>query len=347
MKGLLLSVLAASLAGCASVMPEPADTTPQNPTAVIASESTLGGAMLPNVKGKSVQYARADRRRTANDFQFDNWLLRNTVGRFLSGNDEILRLDRNLHWELDQKEKTYTECPLKGCPLPATPTQPEKPTTPSQPRPEKPEESSCKLTVQKNTFKGNSLSDKRSIASADAQLYRLVWFVELKDPAGKKATNTVTFDFWNAELKGGMKDALAMQNNFEQNYAKAMLAGTDIRNLINKDVYMALAGLGNSLGPKAENWAVSLGKEVQKMKGYPLAMKVEWTATDETCGASNKPAASPSLSSNPLDWVTGKASQATAPTGPLVQFTYEVKKMAVQPERDSVFEVPAKFKRTN
>jgi len=346
MKRYLLTALILCLSGCASVMPEPSDTTPKNTTAVIASESTLGGLILPNVTGRSVLYARADRRRTANNFQFDNWLLRHTVGKFLSGDDEILRIDRNLHWQLDKEAKTYSECPLQGCPLPAPTTHPEKPTA-TEARPDKPEESTCKLTVQKNSFKGVNHNDKRSIANAEAQLYRLTWLVELKDQAGKKASNTVTLDFWNTTPSGGLKDALAMQDSFDRNYAKAMRVEERVRNLINKDVYLALSGLGSSLGPKAENWALSLGKELQKMKGYPLAMKVEWTATDETCGAGAKPTASPSLSSNPLDWVTGNAAKETKAVGPLLQFSYEIKAIGVQEERDSRFELPAKFKRSN
>lgn len=342
---LVASALLGSLIGCASMVPEPADTTPLNATAVIVSESTMGGLLLPNARGKTAAYIRADRRRTANDFQFDNWLLRNTVGRFLSATDEVLRIDRNLNWQISHEEKTYTECPLRGCPLPAGQPTGERPAS-GEPQTSEPDQSSCKLTVTKNSFKGSQLSEKRQIANTEAQLFRLIWQVELKDQAGKKASNTVNFDFWNTTPSGGVKDALAVQNQFDANYAKIMLANQNVQNILNKDVYLALSGLGGSLGSKAENWAISLGKELQKMKGYPMATKVQWTATDNTCSAGSKPTA-PAVSSNPLDWVAGNKAANTAPTGPLIEFSYEIKSIGIQQERDSRFDLPAKYKRSN
>jgi hypothetical protein len=341
----LLGMTITSLIGCATLTPEPADTTPQNPTAVIVSEATMGGLMLPNARGKTAVYVRSDRRRTYNDFQFDNWLLRNTVGRFLSGTDEVLRIDRDLHWQLDNEEKTYTECPLRGCPVSTTPTTGERP-TPQEPRATEPDTSSCKLTVTKNAFKSQQPGEKRSIANTEAQLFRLVWQVELKDQAGKKASNTVTFDFWNSTPTGPMKEALAVQTSFEANYSKAMLANQNVRNVINQDVYVALSALGGALGPKTENWVVSLSRELQKLKGYPMATSIQWSATDETCGAGTKPAAQ-AASGNPLTWITGGNKASAAPTGPLIQFSYEIKSIGLQPERDSRFEVPAKYRKSN
>ena len=342
---LATSSLLLTLAGCATVAPEPADTSPSNPTAVIRSETTMTGALLPNAKGTTVTYVRADRRRTANDFQFENWLLRNTLGRMMSGTDEVLRLDRKLQWQLDHKAKSYTECPLTGCPLPAQPsTGADKPSE-GQPKPNEPSQDSCKLTVVKNTLKGAQQSDKRNIAGAEAQLYRLTWLVEMKDPAGKKAVNNVTFDFWNTTPSGSLKDALAMQTQFDLQYGKAMAADLVTRTQLNPDVYRALAGLGTSLGPKAENWASTLGKELQKMKGFSMATKVQWTATDNTCGAGEKPAQT-TVSSNPLDWITGNTAKP-APAGPLIEFAYEIKQIGLQPERDSRFEVPAKYAKSN
>ncbi len=346
MQKLVYVAVSCALFACKTQDVEPPDTTPMNTTAVIISESSFNGLLLPNTKGKTTQYVRGDRRRSANDFRFENWFLRNTAGRFFNGTDEILRLDRQLQWQLDSKEKTYTECPLLGCIQPGSGQTSPGSTQPTQPN--EPQENQCKLTVTKNTVKGSNQSDKRQIAGAEAGLFKLAWTVELKDSAGKKAQNTVMMDFWTTTPSGNMKSALDMEQQFTKNYVKAISNSTTLQQLIaSREVIAALSTLGNHFGPKLENWAVTVGKELQKMKGYPLAIKVEWTAKDETCGAGmQQPATTASMSKNPLDWVLGKGVQEKTvdPNTPIVQYSYEVKTLDVRGERDSVFDVPRHYK---
>ncbi|HEX4910553.1 MAG TPA: hypothetical protein VFV64_07310 [Permianibacter sp.] len=337
--------VSAVLSGCAALQPEPPDTSPQNPTAVIVSETRMGGALLPNATGTTTTYVREDRKRTANDFKFDNWLLRNTIGRFSTGTDEVLRLDRNLQWQLNHEEKTYTECPLTGCVQPALPGGNGQVQTGERGDRGEPEPSDCKITVTKNSIKGTALNEKRQIAGANAQLFRLNWQVEMKDQFGKKASNTVTFDFWNTTPSGAVKDALDTQARFDSRYAKAMLASPQLQQLLNRDVYNAVGMLGGSMGTAGNDWAVKLGKELSKMKGYTLASTVQWNVSGETCG--NAKPTPPGVSNNPVDWLTGNQVTQTAPTGPLIEFRYEVKTIGVQAERDSRFEVPRKYQRNN
>ena len=337
--------VSAALSGCTALQPEPPDTTPRNPTAVIVSETRMGGALLPNATGTTTTYVRDDRKRTANDFKFDNWLLRNTIGRFSTGTDEVLRLDRNLQWQLNHEDKTYTECPLTGCVQPTLPGGNGQPQTGDRGDRGEPEPSDCKITVTKNSIKGTALNEKRQIAGANAQLFRLNWQVEMKDQFGKKASNSVTFDFWNTTPSGAVKDALDTQTRFDSRYAKAMLASPQLQQLLNRDVYNAVGMLGGSMGTAGNDWAVKLGKELSKMKGYTLASTVQWNVSGETCG--NAKPTTPGVSNNPVDWLTGNQVKQTAPTGPLIEFRYEVKTIGVQAERDSRFEVPRKYQRSN
>ncbi|MFN4292331.1 MAG: hypothetical protein ACK4E7_15860 [Permianibacter sp.] len=339
------AAITAVLSGCATLQPEPPDTSPQNPTAVIVSETRMGGALLPNATGTTTTYVRDDRKRTANDFKFDNWLLRNTIGRFSTGTDEVLRLDRNLQWQLNHDDKSYTECPLTGCVQPTLPSGNGQPQTGDSGGRSEPDQSDCKITVTKNTVKGTQLNEKRQIAGANAQLFRLDWQVEMKDQFGKKASNTVTFDFWNTTPSGALKDALDAQARFDSRYAKAMLASPQLQQILNRDVYNAIGMLGGSMGTAGNNWAVKIGKELSKMKGYTMASTVQWNVSGETC-SSAKPA-TPTVSSNPLDWLQGKETSATAATGPLIEFRYEVKAIGMQAERDSRFELPRNYQRSN
>lgn len=344
--GMTLTAIAA-LTGCAMAPAPEVDNSANNSTIVIKSSSSFGGRLLPNISGNETIYLRDDRKRSMNDFKFDNWLLQHTAGYFTSGNEEIIRLDSKLQWQLLKKNKTYTECPLGGCirtSNTAQPAQNSNNTTPQH------DDTQCKLTVSRNEFKVVPSNEQRMFAQANTHLYRLNWLVEMKDATGKLATNTVTFDFWTTEPAGAVAQALKTQETFNKNYLSAVVNNLNNAGIqLNHDVYAALSGLGAKLGDKSENWSIGLGKELQKLKGYPLSIVVEWRATDHTCGNdSNTATASANnndSASSPLDWLTKKAvgglsSNNTPETDALMRYSYEVQSINVQPEHDSRFVVP-------
>lgn len=345
---ILMGALAAALTGCA-VVPA-ADNSPVASTAVISSTSSFGGRIMPSVSGKETLYFRGDRKRSENDFQFENWMLKHSVGYFMSGGEEIIRLDKSLQWQLNKKEKTYTECPLGGCALPnvdfKSMTQGERGSATRQE-----DNGACKLVMKRNEYKVVSTADHRQIAGVDAKRYSFNWVVEMRDPNGKLATNTVTFDFWTADPQGTLKQVLAVEDAFTKNYVAALPASNLARNFLNKDVYAALGQLGVATGLKGDKWALNLGKELQKIKGYPLAVSVEWRAVDNSCKAPPAPpvqaAQSESSSVNPMDWLTKKATEKMVGTvdanEALLHYSFEISSVSINDEHDSVFEVPAGF----
>jgi hypothetical protein len=329
------------LAGC-SALPV-ADTTPLAPTAVIKASSSFGGLVLPSVKGDETLYFRADRKRSSNDFQFENWMLKHTAGHFMSGSEDIIRLDKGVQWVLNKKDKAYTECPVAGCPYVGSGSKPTRPGT------EPPaHEDACKRTLKRSEFKTIPTSEHRSVAGVDTRKYTFSWIVELKDAQGRLASNTVTFDFWTAEPSGVLKQALAVQDTFNKNYLAALTAGSPGTMALNRDVYAALAKLGSSAGLRGEKLALTLAREMQKIKGYPLAMAVEWRAVDNTCGAQASAAApapkAEPTSLSPMDWLGQKAAQSMMgtvdPNEALLHYNHEITSVSLGPEHDSIFDVP-------
>ena len=74
---------------------------------------------LMSVRGQQLSETRADMRRNDAVLSFDNRLLRAFAGETRSS--DITRLDKKLVWTQNVAKKTYTECPLAGCPRPQQP----------------------------------------------------------------------------------------------------------------------------------------------------------------------------------------------------------------------------------
>jgi hypothetical protein len=119
-------------------------------------------------EGTSKTYTRADMHRDDTAFKGTG-----TVTRFFMGTNStsrIERLDRKLVWTVDAKEKTYTECPLKGCAGPVAQTPQEK--KPEQQQ-AKPHESDCKVKIASSNFTVKPLGRRsRSMASMRTSIKR-------------------------------------------------------------------------------------------------------------------------------------------------------------------------------
>ena len=97
---LAAAVSAIVVTGCANVQP---DTTPKNPTVVLASTTYLNGRYLPELSTTETVHTRGDRRRLDTDAKFSSLMMR-----MFNGNvTNIIRVDRNLIWSINNKNKTY------------------------------------------------------------------------------------------------------------------------------------------------------------------------------------------------------------------------------------------------
>jgi len=107
------AALVSLLAGCSALAPQERDPTPVNPTAVVEIHtSSTGSRGIPAVETTTLSYTRAAMQRVESHVKGSGIFARLL---YTDAQQRIERLDRNLAWVLDAKNKKAIECPLKGC----------------------------------------------------------------------------------------------------------------------------------------------------------------------------------------------------------------------------------------
>ncbi|MFO1320557.1 MAG: hypothetical protein U1F52_13150 [Burkholderiales bacterium] len=344
-------------AGCATPLTEGPDTSPQNPTAVLETHLVNDGVkgFVP-FEGTTRSYTRSDMHREDSTLKGTG-----TVTRFLVGNNEsarIERLDRRLVWTLDPKEKTYTECPLKVCGgHAATPPA----TRPSEKPAEKPKEPDCAMKIAAASFTVKPTGEKRAINGFDTEQYLVSWVVTLQDPKARKTTSTLAVDLWTTALTAPLKEAQAMQQAYAKAYATEVI-GTTVSS--DKTVVVpAEAGrlidayLAPMMGAADKSGFLKAGKDLDKVKGYPILTKLTWDMKGTACAeqaegkaAEEKPSlptGKGDLLSSVTDFFVKKRSEEVTKEmadKPFLSFTSEVKAYRVEPVHDSVFNPPGNFR---
>jgi hypothetical protein len=165
------------------------DTSPVNATAVMETHLISDGlkGFFP-FEGTSKTYTRADMHRGEMNIKGTG-----TVTRFLIGTNSDLRierLDKKLVYAINVKEKTYTECPLKGCGSGAATQPPKK--EPEPKKEEKPADSGCKVKIASATFTVKQTGQKKNINNFDTEQYQAAWIISMQDPTARKTVSTLT-----------------------------------------------------------------------------------------------------------------------------------------------------------
>lgn len=341
-----------ALAGCASQPQPPADTSPENPTAVFEttmSSSGIAGAFPFETTEK--RYVRADRRRDEHAGRgtgtFSGFLVTRLMG---AGETSIARLDRNVRWTLDQKKKEYTECPVHGCPQPpreAKPAQPEA----RREEPKQKTEEGCVVRIASSRFDVKPTGEKKSVNGFDTEEYRMAWVVRLQDRRKRTTTSTVNVDVWTTPVSAQMRQAFATEAAFDKAFvasaARAPSAGRNDPHVMPPDMVRMMTAYLGSLSARDRAALQRAANELNKVKGHPIQTKIEWLLEGNACGAQDEPRAQPQPgASEVMSGITslfGKKEEKSGPT-PLLSFAIEVKQLGVVPVRDSVFTVPPGYK---
>lgn len=339
------------IAGCATKPVEP-DNSPLNPTAVIERQVTNNG-----IKGffpfetTEKDYVRSNMRRDESTFKGTG-----TFSGFIVGTHagtKITRIDRKLQWALDADKEEYTECPLKGCVEPSHPS-PRKGESAKQP--EAQHEPGCTMRIAHTSFTVTPTGKKKSINGFDTDQYQIAWVVSLRDKAARTTTSTLNLDIWTTPLTQPMRDAMATEAAYARAFSgsvpesgKPQIIPADAARLISS--YIA-----SSLNAGDYNAFLDAGRQLEKIKGYPILTNLAWNMAGNACApkeAENKPSrSSPPTSSGGL--VSGLAGMFAekkteeamkgGDNDPILSFTLEVKSLKVEPVRDSMFTVPANYK---
>lgn len=332
-----------------ATLPEVPGAAPAARTAVLGSTYAIDGAIMPVMRGQQLTETRADMRRNDGVLSFDNRLLRSFAGDTRSS--DITRLDRKLVWTQNIAKKTYTECPLTGCPRPAQPQQPDKP-KPEQPA--KPAEPSCPLVLKKNELKVVATGERKAIGAFNSERFQLAWVLELEDPQGRRNSNRVQLDLWTTPEVGAVKEVQAITQAFQARHAAAVSAGGEhpFGKYLPKEVTGSMGALLRNLGGANAKTTAAWGNELKKVRGYPMAMTLAWTADGNVCGddasAARGNTSAPSVGSllgSLLGGGGGDGKPAGAAGGPLLSYSYEVKTLEVKPVSDGWFMPDAGFQR--
>ncbi|WP_457334740.1 hypothetical protein [Rhizobacter sp. P5_C2] len=330
----------------AATLPEVPSAAPAARTAVLNSTYAIDGAIMPVMRGQQLTETRTDMRRNDSVLSFDNRLLRTFAGDTRSS--DITRLDRKLVWTQNIAKKTYTECPLTGCPRPAQP-QPDKPKQPDQPS--KPSEPSCPLVLKKNELKVVATGERKAISALNSERFQINWVMELEDPQGRRNSNRVQLDLWTTPEVGAVKEVQAITQAFQSRHAAAVSAGGEhpFGKYLPKEVMGSMGALLRNLGGANAKTTAAWGNELKKVRGYPMAMALSWTADGNTCGddasAARGNTSAPSVGSLLGGLMGGGGGDGKPAGGPLLSYSYEVKTLDVKVVSDGWFMPDAGFQR--
>ncbi len=355
MKKLVSMAVCVGLAGCAATE-EIKDTTPKNTTSVLNAKFVIAGNVLPDSKGTQVVYTRGDRRRIADDHKYDSWIARKTIGNFAT--NDIARLDRNLIWKLDDKKKTYVECPVAGCSYNILTELSKLEGDDDYFQYDPADNQSCGSELSNYTFTVKDTGETRVLNGFNTQKYVVTWQVEYKDRQGRKDLNDIQMEFWTTTPTQDMTEAWRIHEDFQQGYISRVTdQGNPFGRFMSQQVYMALAAFTGDTD-KNKAWNTRIGNEMRKIKGYPVSIKLEWFIDSNMCPEAKEaeqqaaidytdPAAA--LGKLAGGFLKKKVAQKFTPSKhePVLRYIYEVTDVSVQAVNDSVFELPAGYKMSN
>lgn len=353
-----IAIAAAGLAACAQ-QPQQVDSTPENPTAVMETLVVNGGiaGMFP-FEMTERHWVRSNMRRDENNLKgtgtFSGFLVTRLAG---GGDAAITRLDQDKLWTMNLRRKEYMECPAHGCPLPPAAAQEEKKREEEQAKqePKQQTEEGCTARVTSNNFDVKSTGQKKNINGFDSSQYTVAWVLKFQDQQRRTTTSTVSFDVWTTPLSAPMREAFGV----EQTYYRAYVAGArraaglpDRAQVMPEEVTKMMTAYLTSLRPADRAALMNAGKQLGKIQGHPVYTHIEWRMEGDACGdkgAAEQSSAKPDLGGmlGSVGSLFGKKEEKPAGPKPLLSFTIEVKALGVQPVRDSVFSVPAGYKKTN
>lgn len=357
MRRMIVAIAAVAAAGCATTPPpaqEP-DNTPVHPTAVIETHIASNGlrGMFP-FETDEIRYVRANMSRDESTIKGTGAFSGFLMNMFGPGEDAVIeRPDRHVRWTLDLRKKQYTQCPLEGC------SQPGKsaPAAAQQKQPTANREPGCALHVARTHFSVKASGRKRNINGFDATEYRVAWIVTLRDRKGRHSASTLKIDAWTAPLTHGMREALHVERLYARDYARALHhhAGSRSRNrsgALPPEVEKAILGYIGKLSAHDRARLLAVGRRLNRIKGHPVSLRVDWDYEGNACAEQKPAASSPEGSKSFMSGLSSlfSSKKDAAKKGarePLFSMTYEVKALKMENVHDGEFAVPKGYRRVH
>ncbi|MGB0834083.1 MAG: hypothetical protein ACPGR2_06170 [Psychrobium sp.] len=335
------------LSGCASKKVE--DTTPLNPTSVVKAEYAINGLYVPDYTGKQTVLTRDSQRVIREKNKFDSWLMRWAN----SDKARMADLPKNKTYDVDFDEKTYSECPLKGCgDVKFTDSMFEKDDKAEEYQTY--EEVGCSVDLKENSFKVEKTGKTRVINGFETEHYLVNWTTRYHDVTGAEDNNIVTFDFWTTAPNAQTNHALKVHETFQDNYLETIGENSLLASLLGKEGYKAIAGFTGDISNEDNQFEGEIGKKLATIKGYPISIKLEWKQQLKACKTARKPidysAGIKDVGSQLLGGLMDKGKEMVMDhwrKDPVVRYVYEIKSVENKGVRDSKFMVPKGYKLVN
>ncbi|MGB3943149.1 MAG: hypothetical protein WBK96_16840 [Candidatus Manganitrophaceae bacterium] len=344
------------------------DRSPLHPTAVTESQVHNFGfkGMFASEKTEIVR-TRPEMERTDHEFAFTGSVMK-LISRS-SSTAKIERVDRNLLWELDKKEKRYTECPLGGCPLLKGESRPEPTTQEGSTTLESSREPSCPLRLEKNVFSVNPTGEKRVVNGFDSEEYIATWEVVLEDEKKMKDTSTFTFTIWTTPETAQIREVVKIQEAYRRAYLekvaqKVMMDDASIGRVLPKEANeILITYFFGVMSEQNRRALLKAAEEFGKIKGYPISTKVEWKADARACRP-DEPEKVEQKEEKEIDFSGGIGGIVSGLAGKMVEkkveekmkegegkpifgFVKEVKAIKLEPVSDGLFQPSSDYKLSN
>jgi hypothetical protein len=258
-------VIFVGITGCATKPVAVADNTPLNPTAVIEHHIVNNGikGFFP-FDGTDVHYVRANMRRDESTLKGTGTFSGYLIG--TRSETKIERIDRNLQW------------PLKGC-IETSKRPPAK----QDAAPEAKHESGCTMSIAHTSFTVKATGQKKTINGFDTEEYQVAWIVTLRDKEARNTTSTLNLDIWTTPETQAMRDALAMEEKYTKAYAGYIIDAGKQQMVPADAAKLITAYLASSLKSGDIRAFLEAGKQMQKIKGYPISTHLAWDMAGNAC----------------------------------------------------------------
>jgi len=351
----LLCVIAifVGISGCATKPVAVSDNTPQHNTAVIEHHIVNNGIMgMFPFESDERQLFRTNMNRNDATLKGTGTFTGYIIGTHAS--TDIIRLDRKVRWALNADKAEYTECPLKGCvKAEKAPKQEE----PAQKQPKAKHEPGCTMHITHTSFTVKATGQKKSINGFDTSEYQVAWVVKLRDQAARTTTSTLNLDIWTTPMTATMRDIMSIEENFYREYNGA-IAKTGQQEILPAEALKLISTyMASTLKPADLKAFLDAGKKMEKIKGRPILTRLDWglegnaCAPEDTKEAKEKSAPTPANAGDLVSGLAGlfaqKKTEETMKAGagePILSFTVEVKKLAIEPVHDGEFDVPKNYR---
>lgn len=335
-------------------------------TAVITAKAKLSGYILPNFHGTQTAYTQADRRAMDMHIKMDSWWARYLVGDL--HDSDIFRLDQKRVYRVYFDKKQYRSCDLAGCPTllaglkQQADTKGDSGKSDDQPQTYDPEGTDqCPLNLTRQDFDVRDTGEKKTLNGFAVHHYVAEWTTVFEDKQHAKDVNQIHMDFWTTPEDAQLKKVWAIHQQLTDRYiAESHRKDEPLEHYLPEDIFRAVEAVTGDTRNRGDN---AYERKFATIQGYPIEVGLTWRVKADACQP-DKPAKPKKKKhgfslSNPFGSLKSMAEDAVDkevnkqiqkrfvpdPNDPVFQYTYQVTGVEVKPVEDSVFNVPAGFKK--